>query len=41
VQDWLPEDHLARYVVDVAERLGLSKIEQSDTIRSFRKRFPL
>ena len=26
VQDWLPEDHLARYVVDVVEALDLSEL---------------
>jgi transposase len=29
VQEWLPEDHLARFVVDVMEQLDLSEIEQS------------
>ena len=29
VQEWLPEDHLARFVVDVVEQLDLSEIEQS------------
>ena len=27
VQDWLPESHLARYVVEVVEGLDLSKLE--------------
>jgi len=27
VQDWLPQSHLARYVVDVVEKLDLSAIE--------------
>ncbi|TAL84482.1 MAG: IS5/IS1182 family transposase, partial [Rhodanobacter sp.] len=27
VQDWLPQSHLARYVVDVVEGLDLSAIE--------------
>jgi len=27
VQDWLPQAHLARYVVDVVEGLGLSALE--------------
>ena len=26
VEDWLPEDHLARFVVDVVERLDLSEL---------------
>ena len=26
VQEWLPEDHLARYVVDVVEALDLSEL---------------
>ena len=26
VQDWLPESHLARFVVDVVERLDLSAL---------------
>ena len=26
VQDWLPESHLARYVVDVVESLALSEL---------------
>jgi transposase len=29
VQEWLPEDHLARFVVDVVEQLDLSALEQS------------
>ena len=29
IQDWLPESHLARYVVDVVEGLDLSKIERA------------
>jgi transposase len=29
VQEWLPEDHLARFVVDVVEQLDLSELEQS------------
>jgi transposase len=29
VQDWLPESHLARYVVDVVEGLDLSALEQA------------
>lgn len=29
VQDWLPEAHLARYVVDVVEGLDLSALEQA------------
>ena len=29
VQEWLPEDHLARFVVDVVEQLDLSGLEQS------------
>lgn len=29
VQDWLPESHLARYVVDVVEGLDLSKLERA------------
>jgi len=29
VQDWLPEAHLARYVVDVVESLDLSALEQA------------
>lgn len=29
VQEWLPQDHLARFVVDVVEQLDLSQIEQS------------
>ena len=27
VQDWLPEVHLARYVVEVVEQLDLSVLE--------------
>ena len=27
VQDWLPENHLARYVAQVVESLDLSEIE--------------
>jgi len=26
LQDWLPEDHLARFVADVAEQLDLSPV---------------
>jgi transposase len=29
VQEWLPQDHLARFVVDVVEQLDLSQIENS------------
>lgn len=29
VQEWLPQDHLARFVVDVVEQLDLSRIEDS------------
>ena len=29
VQDWLPESHLARYVVDVIEGLDLSELERA------------
>ena len=29
VQDWLPESHLARYVVDVVEGLDLSVLERA------------
>ena len=29
VQDWLPEAHLARYVVDVVEQLDLSVLERA------------
>src|SRR5271169_1009162 len=29
VQEWLPEDHLARFIVDVVEQLDLSGLEQS------------
>mgnify|MGYP003296220754 CR=1 FL=1 len=29
VQEWLPEAHLARYVVDVVERLDLSELERA------------
>jgi transposase len=29
VQEWLPEDHLARFIVDVVEQLDVSGLEQS------------
>ena len=29
VQEWLPKDHLARFIVDVIEQLDLSALEQS------------
>ena len=29
VQEWLPKDHLARFIVDVVEQLDLSGLEQS------------
>ena len=29
VQEWLPEAHLARYVVDVVEQLDLSALERA------------
>jgi hypothetical protein len=29
IQEWLPESHLARYVVDVVEGLGLSALERA------------
>lgn len=28
VQEWLSEDHLARFIVDIVEQLDLSAIEQ-------------
>ena len=33
VQDWLPESHLARYVVEVVEGLDLSKLESVYAVR--------
>jgi transposase len=33
VQDWLPEGHLARYVVEVVEGLELSELERADAGR--------
>ena len=27
LQDWLPEKHLARFVVDIVERLDLNELE--------------
>jgi transposase len=29
VQEWLPEDHLARFIVDIVEQLDLSVLEES------------
>lgn len=29
VQEWLPEDHLARFIVEIVEQLDLSQIERS------------
>ena len=29
IQDWLPEQHLARFVVDIVDQLDLSKLEQT------------
>ena len=29
VQNWLPQSHLARYVVDVVEWLNLSELERA------------
>jgi transposase len=29
VQEWLPDDHLARFVVEIAERLDLRRLEES------------
>jgi len=29
VQEWLPEDHLARFIVDIVEQLDVSGLEQS------------
>src|SRR5437667_353767 len=29
VQEWLPDDHLARFIVDVIEQLDWSELEQS------------
>ena len=29
VQDWLPDGHLARYVVEVVEGLNLSELERA------------
>ncbi len=33
VQDWLPESHLARYVVDVVEALDLSALKRANAGR--------
>jgi len=33
VQEWLPKDHLARFVVDVVEQLDFSGLEQSYAVR--------
>jgi transposase len=33
VQEWLPEDHLARFIVDIVEQLDVSGLEQSYTGR--------
>jgi transposase len=33
VQDWLPEGHLARYVVEVVEGLDISALERADAGR--------
>ena len=29
MDDWLPEDHLARFIVDIVNRLDLSEIRSS------------
>ena len=29
MQDWLPEDHLARFVVEVVDQLDLSELTRS------------
>ncbi len=34
VQEWLPEAHLARYVVDVVEQLDLSAMERAYAIKA-------
>ena len=31
VSDWLPEDHLARFVVEVVDQLDLSELMLSDS----------
>lgn len=33
VQEWLPEDHLARFIVDIVSQLDLSKIRREYTVR--------
>jgi len=40
VQDWLPESHLARYVVDVVEQLDLSALEEAYAGRGKRAYHP-
>jgi hypothetical protein len=30
IQDWLPQEHLARFIVETVEQLDLSKIESRD-----------
>lgn len=29
VEDWLPEDHLARFVAEIVDQLDLSKLERA------------
>ncbi len=40
IQDWLPEDHLARFVVEVVDQLDLSKLTQQYTGRGSRAHHP-
>jgi len=40
VQEWLPQDHLARFVVDVVEHLDLSLIESSYAGRGSDAHYP-
>ncbi len=40
IQDWLPEDHLARFVVEIVEKLDLKKLERKYSYNG-RKAYPV
>jgi transposase len=40
IQDWLPEKHLARFVVEIVEQLDLRSLKESYTYRGFQPYHP-
>jgi transposase len=40
IEDWLPEDHLARFVIDIVEKLNLDAIQNAYTGRGIQAHHP-